>query len=70
MRKLTQGLLAFAVTSLAGYDAWVYRNYGTESTISAVCRDFFTEWPIAAVAVGCVVGHICWPLNRKAPTES
>lgn len=65
MRKVTQAILAFAVTSLAGYDAWVYRNSGTEATISAVCRDLFTDWPIAAVSVGVVVGHICWPLKPR-----
>lgn len=65
MRQLTQGLLAFFVTSLAGYDAWVYRNHGSEATISVVCRDLFVEWPVAAVAVGVVVGHVCWPLGAK-----
>jgi len=62
MRKLTQALLVFAATSLAGYDAYVYRNAGADATISVVLRDLFVDWPIAAVAVGVVVGHICWPL--------
>lgn len=65
MRKLTQALLAFVVTSLAGYDAYVYRNAGPDATISVVARDLFTDWPIAAVAVGVVVGHICWPLTPR-----
>ncbi len=65
MRKLTQALLVFGVTSLAGYDAYVYRNAGSEATISAVVRDLFVDWPIAAVAVGVVVGHICWPLTPR-----
>lgn len=65
MRKLTQGILAFAVTSLAGYDAYVFRNAGSEATISVVTRDLFIEYPIAAVVIGVIVGHICWPLSRK-----
>jgi len=63
MRKVTQALLAFAATSLAGYDAWVYRAHGTEPTVSAVVKDLVTEWPIAAVAIGVVLGHVCWPLD-------
>ena len=65
MRRMTQLLLAFAVTTLAGWDAWVYHASGPEATISVVTRDLFLEFPVAAVAVGLIVGHIAWPLSPK-----
>ena len=65
MRKLTQAVLAFAVTTLAGYDAYVYRTAGTEATISAVTRDAVVEFPIIGLALGVVVGHILWPLRER-----
>lgn len=68
MRKLTQAILCFVTTSLIGYDAYVYRNSGTNATISAVVRDLAVEWPVAAVAIGTVIGHLFWPLTpRKDP---
>lgn len=69
MRKVTQTLLVFAVTSLAGYDAWVYRTAGTDATISAVVHDFAVDWPIAGIAMGAVVGHIFWPFRSQSHSQ-
>ncbi len=69
MRKMTQTLLIFAVTSLAGYDAWVYRTAGTDATISAVVHDFAVDWPIAGVAIGTIIGHIFWPFRSMSQSQ-
>lgn len=65
MRSVTKALLMLFTTTLAGYDVWAYNHGGTEATVSAVVRDFAVDWPIGAVAVGTVIGHIFWPLGRK-----
>lgn len=65
MRKFTQAVLAFVVVALSGYDLFVYRTAGVDATISAVSLDFAREWPIAAVAIGVVVGHLFWPQTKR-----
>jgi len=64
-RRATQSILAFVVVTLLGWDAFVYHAAGPEATISVVTRDLFLEFPVAAVAVGLIVGHIAWPLSPK-----
>ncbi len=65
MRSVTKGLLVLFTTTLAGYDAWAYNHGGTEATVSSVVRDFAVDWPVAAVAIGTVIGHIFWPLSAR-----
>jgi uncharacterized membrane protein YwzB len=63
MKATTKKLLMIAVAVLLSYDGYVATNATEGDTISEVLIELGSQYPIVAVLIGCVVGHLWWPLQ-------
>lgn len=61
MITTTQIVIAVTVAGLVLYDVIAALIAGRGATISWVTLTLMRKWPIIALAVGVVVGHIAWP---------
>lgn len=65
-RKITIGILLGFVGVLITWDVFVVITSGAQqATISEVCLAFFTMHPAATLALGCVLGHLTWPIQSN-----
>ncbi len=60
-RSATEYLIVINVIILALYDAAARLWGGNEATLSFVLQDAAYRWPMIALAVGLLCGHVFWP---------
>lgn len=58
---LTLGVTLAVLAIIVIYDVWTLIVRGYDSTISANLYRFSQRFPIVAVALGVVIGHLFWP---------
>lgn len=52
------------VLAIAVYDVIAYFFLPPDQSVSYWLQTWFSAWPMLAVMVGVVIGHLCWPLHR------
>ncbi len=62
---LTRLVLTAVVAGLAVYDVVIIRACGPPASLSFVIHDFARQHPMAALALGVLVGHVFWPLVER-----
>lgn len=62
---LTRLVLLVVVGGLALYDVVVIRACGPPASLSCVIHGFCRQHPVAAVALGVLIGHVFWPLLER-----
>ena len=56
------GYLLLAIAAfLIIYDVFLIATGNREATITIVVYNFARENPIAVLASGIIIGHVCWP---------
>ena len=66
-------VLLFVLLVVGIYDAIAIMFFGEGYTISMVVKSWARHFPILAVLVGIVVGHLFWPVepsHTPTPTET
>lgn len=59
--KLTVGLLVFSLVIIGAWDVYLALSKITAETPSEVILTFLSRYPIIAVLVGVILGHLVWP---------
>lgn len=52
------------VIAVGVYDVIAFFFARPEDEVSYWLQKWFMAWPMLAVALGVVVGHLCWPLRK------
>lgn len=48
------------------YDVAAYFCLDRTQSVSFWLQRWFSEWPMLAVGLGVIIGHLCWPVAREA----
>jgi hypothetical protein len=59
-KTITTWTIVAVVAFGIGYDVWVGVTYGTDATISWVTWTAAQRYPVIALAVGVLIGHLFW----------
>jgi hypothetical protein len=57
--------ILFNLAIVGVYDTWAFFFAGVEDTVSYWFQNWFQKFPVLAVALGVLVGHLAWPLHRE-----
>lgn len=47
------------------YDFYAYYFLSPEESVSYWCQKWMQNWPMLAISVGILIGHLGWPLKRN-----
>ncbi len=50
---------------VGAYDVWAFFFGHPEDTVSFWVQHWFQAFPVLALAVGIVIGHLAWPIHRQ-----
>jgi hypothetical protein len=62
-RGTTDGLIIVALVLAITYNVAARVFGGVDSTISVAVQEACQRWPVIALGVGFVLGHIFWPVK-------
>jgi uncharacterized membrane protein SirB2 len=52
------------LVAVGAYDLVAFFFLGYEDTVSFWLQRWFMAFPVAALGLGVIIGHLCWPLHR------
>jgi len=59
-------LMLAIVAGITGIvDIAAYLDGGPDATLSSTLFELVSQWPILAVLIGIIVGHLFWPQKKK-----
>jgi nitrate reductase NapE component len=49
---------------IGAYDVYAFYFLPADQSVSYWLQSWSKSWPMLAVGIGIVIGHLCWPLQR------
>ncbi len=56
----TRWFIGIVTITIVCFDLWVWVRFGEMATISYQLKHLAMNWPIIAVAIGLLIGHVFW----------
>lgn len=69
LKKMTAIFIVVIILLIAGFDAYVLIEGGTEASISYTMFTWSKEYPVFTFAMGFTMGHLFWRIRSVKPGD-